>query len=358
MTGLFIGGLVFALVTAQDASTQPGRILGRVTVQGTGAPIEGARVMLIPSGMGVARSGPPPQGVTDEAGRFVLQSLPPGDYHISVQKTGYVQYPLDGANRRLQIASGQAIDGLDIQLPKGAVIAGRVLDASGAPLPDVRVMAMRHFVPPGAPAGVAPRLMPAPAQGQQTNDVGEFRLSGLPAGEYFVAAMRGPGSVFGGPAVTPSSRGVAMTTTYYPGTVNDAAAQPIKIGPGETATGIEFTMQSAPAYRVSGRVMDDNGPVAGAMIMLIGDPRGGAFTGPVGSAQSDAEGRFTIVDVPSGTFRLSASVPVRMTQAGAGGGFGAVTWSSERLGPGQRQPPTEVVVTDADVTGVRITIQR
>jgi hypothetical protein len=46
-------------------------------------------------------------------------------------------------------------------------------------------------------------------------------------------------------------------------------------------------MRSAPAFRVSGVVVGDDGmPVARAMVMLMGDPRNGMFMGPAGNAQS------------------------------------------------------------------------
>src|SRR5262249_14114144 len=148
---------------------------------------------------------------------------------------------------------------------------------------------------------------------QQTNDLGEFRIAGLAPGEYIISAMRPMASPFGSAAVASTARTTALATTYYPGTTNQAAAQPIAVRAGDTVANIEFTMQSTPAFRVSGRVVDDsNQPVAGAMLMLIGDPRSGMFIGPAGHAQSGADGRFTIADVAPGTYRLQASVPMRM----------------------------------------------
>jgi hypothetical protein len=63
--------------------------------------------------------------------------------------------------------------------------------------------------------------------------------------------------------------------------VGKAAAQPIAVAAGAEVGNISFTMQSAPAFRVSGIVVDENGdPVADAMVMMMGDPRSGIFMGP------------------------------------------------------------------------------
>jgi hypothetical protein len=59
-----------------------------------------------------------------------------------------------------------------------------------------------------------------------------------------------------------------------------------------------------------------------------------------------------IGEVPAGSYRVTASVP--MSVSGSGGGF--VSFSSGIVGGIER--PIEVVVTDADVKGVRVVIRR
>ncbi len=349
-----------------------GRVAGRVVVEGSNTPVSDARVTLMPTGSRSGPFGPPPQTVTDRDGRFTFEGLVPGMYRIDVQKTGFA--PLDDSSRgrTLQIAAGQSLDAIELRLQRGGAIAGRVLDAGGEPLPDAHVMALRRAPsPPGAP----PRLMPAPGQSQQTNDLGEFRVSGLPAGEYYVAAMPRPGGLFGAAGTEPSATGTAIASTYYPGTVDPAAALPIAVVAGDTVNNITFTMQSAPAFRVSGIVVDENGgAVSGTMVTLMGDPRSGAFMGPSGGARTQDDGRFTINGVPSGSYRLMASVPVNIRSWGSGassgssaagggavsvigsGGGGFVSFSGGAIGTTDR--PTEIIVADADVGGVRIVIKK
>jgi protocatechuate 3,4-dioxygenase beta subunit len=378
--GLFVA-LTLAQTPARQASAPTARLAGRVTVEGTNAPLADARVVLMPAPRQMPQRpmfpiGPPPQAITDQDGRFAFARLRPGEYRISAQRTGYA--PLDDPDqgRTIELADGQAVDDLQIRMQKGAVIAGRILGPSGEPQADVHVMALRRIEGPRMPA----RLIPAPMQGmQQTNDLGEFRLAGLPPGEYFVSAAPNMQSRFGGPGVALPAAGQSRTTlatTYYPGTTDAAAAQPVAVARGAEVGNISFMLQSLPAFRVSGVVVDEDGkPVGGAFVMLTNDPRNGMFMGRGASrAPSGDDGRFTIDNVVAGTYHANASVPIPMN-----GGAGAVTtWSSSGgdssgvtivtggvVGGGTTtavggviHQPVEIVVSDADVTGVRIVIRK
>jgi len=326
--------------------------------------------------------GPPSETVTDGDGRFAFDRLASGEYRLDVQKTGYVSlagFPGSTPPPTIHVAAGQATDTVSVQLQKGGVVAGRVLDASGEPLTDARVVALRRVTMGGA----GPRYLPVSGPNGQTNDLGEFRISGVAPGDYLVAAATSRQfSPFGGPGVDPaavSSARTTLATTYYPGTSNQAAAQTIAVSAGQTVDNVVFTMQSAPAFRVSGIVVDDSGnAVAGAMVMLMSDPRNGAaFMGPSGNTRTADDGRFVIGEVVPGTYRLTASVMVniRSGRGAASGGAGAevvagvtggivggrsgtsVVWSAGST-PGSTPTPTEIVVTDADVTGIRVTVRR
>jgi protocatechuate 3,4-dioxygenase beta subunit len=386
----FVVGLLLALSMDQAAApAATGRISGRVTAEGTNAPIAGARIMVFPMmRRGTPPTGPmaiPPQGLTDQDGRFVVNGLAPGEYRVDVQKTGFASL-VDPTTRAstYTIAAGQALDNISIVLQKGAVITGKVLDQKGEPVTDAHVMALRRITPPGASAA-APRLIPTPMQGSQlTNDLGEYRVTGLTPGEYFIAASpRGMG--FGGPGVASTTGNgggtLTATTTYYPGTADQAGAQAIAVAAGAEVSNIVFILQSVPAYRVSGIVVDENGaPVAHAMVMLMHDPRNAMmFMGPGGNAQTGDDGRFSIGDVTPGAYRLNASVPMIMNSGGAvgaggvgfsevssGSGGGSFTsWSvssggvtTTRTVNAAPQQPQEVVVTDGDVRGVRVVARR
>ena len=387
-------GLVIAVTLAQTPQpfqTSPpqqaaptARLAGRVTVEGTNVPLADARIILVFAPRRMPQRpmlpiGPPPQATTDQDGRFAFPRLRPGEYRVEVQRTGYAPLDEAGQGHTIELADGQTIDNLQLQMQKGAVIAGRILAPSGEPQADVHVMALRRIEGPRMP----PRLIPAPMQGmQQTNDLGEFRIAGLPPGEYFVSAAPNMQSPYGGPGITPPSPGqsrTAVTTTYYPGTTDQAAAQPVAVARGAEVGNISFMLQSLPVFRVSGVVVDEDGkPVAGAFVMLMGDPRNGMFMGPGASrGPSGDDGRFIIDSVVAGTYHATASVPIVRTWSSPGGTGGTVE-SGERRGAvtggvvagaaiasgapiavgGYMNQPTDVVVSDADVGGVRVVVRK
>jgi hypothetical protein len=358
-----------------------GRVSGRITAEGANTAIAGARVMLFPAAprrMGAFT--PPGEAITDQDGRFVVERLAAGEYNLNVQKTGYVSFPgTPGRPHTIQVAAGQAVDGVSVVLQKGGAIAGRLLDTAGEPLTDASVMALRN-----APVGGSrERYLPTSGPGQQTNDLGEFRLPGLAPGAYIVVASPRRQFPFGGPGAAPptaTASRITEITTYYPGTSDQAAAQTINVSAGQTVENVVFTMLSAPAYRISGVVVDENGSaVGGAMVMLMNDPRSGTLMGPSGSARTQDDGRFVIAAVPAGTYRLTANVPVTVSSGGVASGSGSfTTWTSSGgrgevaagvspgivggtsvvMGPGAMPTPTEITVVDADVAGVRLTVRR
>jgi len=149
-----------------------------------------------------------------------------------------------------------------------------------------------------------------------TNDLGEFRLHSLAPGDYYLQAS---------PRFEPlntrsASGGVIIAPTFYPGTTDTAAAQPVTIGGGATLNGIDIRVLQVPAFSIKGIVVDEAGtPVNNAAVMLAFDPALGVpiVNGP-SRTRTAADGTFTIEGVASGTYRLTAAAPI-VSKAPAGG---------------------------------------
>ena len=194
---------------------------------------------------------------TDEQGRFELKELVGGRYTVTASKGGFVslQYGQRRPSERgtpVDLPAGQTLEKVVIGLPRGSVIAGRIVDEFGEPLTGAQVMVQRYTYVNGV------RQLRQAGQGDRTDDQGAFRVFGLPPGEYYVSATlrddRGPR--FNNDDDVPSS---GYAPTYYPGTTSAAGAQRVTVNLGEEVGGVTFGLTLVPLARVSGRVVGPAG---------------------------------------------------------------------------------------------------
>jgi len=395
-----ISSLLVALSLAPQApsAAQPGRISGRVTIAGTATPIAGARVTIVPAAPPAAPFDGPPAAITDQDGRYTFNRLASGTYYLQIAKTGFASLwePDPPRSTSLQLAPGQLLN-VDRQLQRGAVIAGRVVDSRGKPMAGISVRAMQRLTLPGLPVrpGRPAPFFPAPGETQPTNDLGEFRIADLAAGEYVVAGTQDRPAMFDAPGViatnapppAPAAHS-AIVLTFYPGTTNSLGAQSIRVGAGAEVANIEFAMQAALAFRISGTVVDEEGnPVAGAMVALVEDSSSDVrMMGSAGIVTTRDNGRFEIDEVTPGTYQARATIPITVgdtttaswdtPDSGSLSGRGAVASglavvTSDGVGGGSVtavsdvtpaavhvDQPSEVIVVDADVTDLRVVTRR
>lgn len=347
--------VVSVLTSSGQASAPPAEhvVSGVVREQGTGGPISGAQVTMMrersgppPSGMAFER---PPQTTTDSAGRFVFRGVAPGRYRFSAQKAGFAM-PFGPAAMPVAVDVAANVDSVELALPRGGVLTGRVLDAGGEPVANAMVSVMRPRPEFSASAGAPPRpplprlVMAGPAG--QTNELGEFRVHSLAAGEYVVRAMA---RASGPSGMAPDGQATTWVPTYAPGTTDADAADSVVVQAGGTTHVGDIRMVSASAFRVTGTVVDAGGrPVAGALIRLAAaDPAADMLpmAGPMGANRTDERGAFTLDGVVAGAYTLTAIAPVVIAR----------TRSSAN---GSASVSGEVVMTGGSSTGMVTTETR
>jgi hypothetical protein len=315
---------------ARDRAQLPqgtGSISGRVLTADTGRPVKRARVTVQGDGRGGRGA------TTDDQGRYTVTDLGAGNYTGTGSKNGFVD-AVYGQRRPLQpgtpvtIAEAQAVANIDLRLTRGGVITGAVHDEDGEALPRALVTVQRYQY-----VGGERQLRPAGAD--QTDDRGQYRVFGLPPGEYYVSAATaglgqllgrglqqlaagigvaggrggggrgGPGGLGAG-ALGPLSGSdepepTGYAPTYFPGVVAAADAGKVTVGPGQEVAGIDFQIQLVPLATVSGIVAgaDDVVPV-----VLMAEEAGGRGPrgGPMLTGRSQADGTFTISNVPPGRY--------------------------------------------------------
>ena len=332
--------LSLALLQDPAPAAATGGIEGHVIDATSRAPIAGARVVLgtmrdVPGGVLV--SSHPEEAITDARGGFAFSAIPAGHCQIVVESSGYA-WPPDGAEVwRFLLAPGETVTGVEITLKKAALVAGRLTDAGGQPVTRTIVNALKFMV----------RDHAVQIGSARTDDVGEFRFDSLSEGAYLFAATGR--SATASPDSTPSST-TAFLTTYYPGTSDRDAAQRVIVRSGETVTGVQFSLLSAPAFQISGIVIDaKRRPVPGALVTLM--PANGLSLARM-SAQAAADGGFQIAGVVAGRYRLSASARTVQIEDG----FGGIILAPIRDGQSTPVEPMDVVVDGADVADVTIVL--
>lgn len=315
----------------REMKTGTARVKGRLVTAETGAAVRRAQVRI--SGSDIL----PKMATTDNEGSYEFRDLPAGRYTISATKSGYVSVgygqtrPFESP-KPIELTDGQVIDKADIVMPRGSVISGRIVDEFGEPLADATVTAMRSSWSNGR------RRLQAAGRTATTNDLGQYRIYGLPPGEYYVSAsLRGGHEMMvmemAVAAIRTSSAAASeaptsgYAPTYYPGTANGTEAQKLTLAIGQEAMNTDFGLIPVRLAKVSGTVIGSEGrPLEG--VMVSASPRNaGASTlvFPGGAAaRTDKNGNFTLSSVAPGEYTLNARTTNFVTSDRRGDGERAV----------------------------------
>lgn len=292
---------------SRDNSTKTGtaRIRGRVVAADTGQPLRKAQIRAQSPELRENRLA-----ITADNGTFELIELPAGRYQLTASKGSFVQLqygqsrPFE-AGKPLEVGEGQTIEKVDFALPRGALITGRVLDEAGEPTTDVQVTALRYQFLQGQR-----RLVPA-GRPATTNDIGEYRIFGLPPGQYFVSATLRTGNPNDAAATDRSG----YAPTYYPSAPNVGGAERLSVELGQTRTAVDVVLSPARMARVSGTVVDSDGKPMTNGVLVLAQTDAGLSASAGGQIRPD--GSFTLANVAPGKYTIIALNP--QTFLGGGG---------------------------------------
>src|SRR5579872_2729080 len=234
---------LFVVLVAHAAEAPPqqsSRFSGRVLNALTGEPLRKAQITLR------SRTAPDTsyRVATDEQGSFSLPTAISGDYDAAVQRPGFVP-----AAKPVTLVSGDTTSETIIRLVPQGVMAGRVVDRDGDPIPHVTVNAIQARYEGGIRRYVV-------AGSTVTNDLGEYRIFGLTPGTYYL------GGVYHGDA--------GDGTAYYPGTLLAGQAVAIDVSAGNEARGLDLTLSDMHSVTIRGSIQAPLGvPVRGVTITSV-----------------------------------------------------------------------------------------
>src|SRR5262245_23718046 len=236
---------------------------------------------------------------TDTQGAFEFKELRAGRYTIMAAKGSYVsmQYGQARPNepgKPIEILDHQTIERVDFSLPHGGIITGRILDEYGEPLSDVTVSPQRFQYIQGQR-----RLTPA-GRMVFTDDLGEFRIFGVPPGQYYLqATWRGNNFMI---EANGNEERTSYAPLFFPGTIEMSQAQRLTIGVGTELADVVMTMRPVKAVRLSGTIVDSMGrPMSGMLMISQSFPFGFGSGAPV-----RPDGTFTFNGLSPGEYTLTA----------------------------------------------------
>jgi protocatechuate 3,4-dioxygenase beta subunit len=280
------------------------RVFGTVSASDTGRPLADALVELRVDDDGVERLT---SARTDSTGAFEFRNLTPGRPFVVVAMAaryltwGFGQRQPDGSPTRLTLLAGQERD-VSIVLPRLGAISGRVLDPFGDPLPGVGVYLFREAEVHGFRRMVAAGR---PVEPRPTNDLGQFRLDGLPPGDYYLAVLSG--TLNASPRFNTTNELGGFVPTYFPGVTSVEDAGRIRLGLAEQLNDLTVTAVPGRMVRVSGRVVDSRGQPLARALMAITPAVASSLTPAIaGRTQAAEDGSFTFADVPLGSYVVQA----------------------------------------------------
>jgi hypothetical protein len=327
---------VFTAVSlAQTTKPGTGSVTGHVYCADTNAPARMASVQLksiktVHGQSGThagANNGTPVGGVVETAldGSFAIPNVPPGSYYVVVTAAGYLSprpdddqetdpKPQPGANQppvvipKVDVQADQAAN-LDIRLERGAAISGNIRFDDGSPATNVLVMVMRKKKDQWETVSHNDYGAFAMPSSLTTDDLGHYRIGGLPNGEYIVSVtlvhvdMTPVGTHTEG--LSGALRSVLII--YSGDTMRKSQAVSFKLGPGEDRAGMDIAIPLSKLHSVSGVVtaVSDGHPINSGHLS-IEDPEDKES---IVEAELDRDGAFHLDGVPEGSYMLHIQNP-------------------------------------------------
>jgi Carboxypeptidase regulatory-like domain len=310
---------------------------GSVRNGATGEALSKANITLFAGG----RQAVSYSATTDSSGKFVVRNVEPGQYRISVRRNGYVSSEQSGRRAltpgsTLTLTTAQTLKSVEARLIPHGVVTGRVLDLDGEPMVATSVQLLKHRY-----TELGQREL-VPVNVGQTNDLGEYRVFGLPPGRYFIAAMvnarMGPGFQS---QIEPAGIETA-TTTFYPSTLDASQATPVDVQMGFTVQGADVRVLRARAFAVSGQVIGVPQGRGQGMVTLVARSEGGR----AGAVFPLLRGGLNGMWLPGGRFNVSGVPP---------GSYTVVAESFE--GDSRMRGSADVEVNDRGVDNVQVMMQ-
>ena len=229
---------------AQTVGQDQAQLSGHVYRADTGEPIAAANVTLEPIDGPLRQTWP--TVATGLDGTFSI-STAPGRYFVDASAVNFLGKSYSEGGRQpsrrktISVIAGQKVENIDFRLDPAGAISGTAYDDDNRPLEGVMVTAIRRKYLAG---GSRQTL----GNGVGTDEFGQFRISGLTPGTYYLRA---------GGERNYSDQPIIYRPTYYPGTASVDDAETLQVTGGSEISGIRIRgVEAKRAFTIHARIID------------------------------------------------------------------------------------------------------
>ena len=266
-------------------------VQGQVVHEPGGQPLKKAKVELHPEDK---ENGTAYKATSDVEGRFKFEKVEPGNYTLTVERSGLLEVGKRHDSHTLTLQPGQEIKDLLFRLQPGAVITGKVLDEDGDPLPGVDLTVSKYG---------ASSLQRGAVSGGGTDDLGEYRIGGLRPGRYLIRATLTNYSSEPEAKLADGTKETAPYPTYYSATTDKSQAIPVELHAGDEVP-VNITLSYGPAYKVRGYIVGLPELTAANVYMIVRPKDANLSQASEFFITVKADGAFEIPNLLPGEYRV------------------------------------------------------
>ena len=267
-----------ATTVNQALTPLSGHITGTVTAAGN--PVANERVVLLSADGSSTQNAT----TTDSSGFYTLTDVPAGAHEVQFEPDAGQNFVPQYYNGKSGYASADTVSvtsntttpNINAALSQGGTITGTVADQlTGAGVGDIEIDVM----------GCTTSNCQTTTLTTPTNSVGQFTLTGLPTGTYYLEpANLGAGTNY-------------VTPQYFTSQGPQGSPTGISVTAGQTTTANDALLVGG---KITGQLVDGSGnPIAGEDVEAIA-ASGEQFFDPA----TAADGTYSISGLPSGTYKL------------------------------------------------------
>ena len=288
-------GMLTPQATPSARTVAGGIIRGRVA-RADGRPLRRARVRLSSDDTLPA----PSVMSTDDDGRFEFRGVKAGVYRVAATSLSFQTVKFgrnDGRGDAVLVEAGALVDHVDMSMPRTSAISGRVQDEYGDPMANANVRVQRIAFSKGRRRLVGVKGIAS----HQTNDLGGYRIFGLPPGHYVVSAV-----VSQAVNSWETEDWPGYAPTFFPATTAVTDTQEVEVSADQDRLNVDIALVRGHIARVAGHAFTASGEPMDGTVWLSPSYRSGAVATTPVSTHTQPDGAFAFTGIPPGEYVMQA----------------------------------------------------